>query len=107
MQQRLPPGLRCGEQLLKDFAQDRVQQRSVEPRAVDGGSVGGSAEDGISSGIQRRTVEQIVDLLAPVFPERISARTEVVEVPKILWSSWPGADDTTSADATTVAKNCW
>ena len=59
---------------------------------------------GVSSGIQRRTVEQHAGLLAPAFPERISARTEVIEVPKISWSSWPGADDTASADVTTVAK---
>ena len=32
-----------------DFAQDRVQQRLVELRAADGGSVEGSAEDGVSS----------------------------------------------------------
>ena len=69
-------GVCCGDQLFKDLAQDRVQQRLVEPRAADCGSVGGSAEDGVSSGIQRRTVEQIVDFLAPVFPERISERTE-------------------------------
>ena len=62
VQQRLLPGLRCGDQVFKDFSQDRVQQRLVEPRATDGGSVGGSAEDGVSSGIQRRTAEQIVDL---------------------------------------------
>ena len=37
VQQRLPPGLRCGDQFFKDFAQDRVQQRSVEPRAADSG----------------------------------------------------------------------
>ena len=57
MQQRLLPGLRAGDQLFKNFAQDRVQQCLVEARASDGGSVGGSAEDGVSSGIQRRTVE--------------------------------------------------
>ena len=69
MQQRLPLGLRCWDQILKDFVQDRDQQRLVEPRAADGGPVGGSAEDGVLSGIQGRTVEQIVNLLAPVFPE--------------------------------------
>ena len=42
----------------------------------------------------RRTVEEIVDLLAPV----------VIEVPKISLSSWLRADDATSADVTTVAK---
>ena len=55
----------------------------VELRAADGGPVEGSAEDGVSNGVLRRTVEQIVDLLAPVFPEGISARTKSVELPKI------------------------
>ena len=54
VQQRLYPGLCCEDQLFKDFAQDRFPQRLVEPRAADGGSVGGRAEDGVSSGIQRR-----------------------------------------------------
>ena len=76
MQQRLPRGL----------------------RAADGGSDEGSPDDSVSSGIQRPTVEQIVDLLAPVFPERI------IEVPKISFSSWPRAGDTTGAGVSTVAK---
>ena len=104
VQQRLLPGLLCGDQLFKDIAQDRVQHCVVDLRPADGGSVGGSAEDGVSSGIQRRTVDQIVDLLALVLLERISVRNEVIEVPKISWSSCPRADDTTSADVTTVAK---
>ena len=75
---------RTRDQILKDFAQDRVQQGLVEPLAADGGSFGGSAEDGVSGGIQRRTVEQVVDMLAPVLPqERVSARTEAVEMTKI------------------------
>ena len=53
-------------------------------RAGSGGSVGGSA-DGVSSGIQ---VEQIVDYFA-----------------MILLSSWPSADDATSADVGAVARS--
>ena len=74
MQQRLPPELRTGDQLLKDFAQDRVQQLVVEPSLVP--LMVDQLEDLpkmlSQSGIQRRTVEQIIDFLAPVFPERIS-----------------------------------
>ena len=91
-------GVCCGDQLFKDLAQDRVQQRLVEPRAADCGSVGGSAEDGVSSGIQRRTVEQIVDFLAPVVPERISARTEAIEVRKISRQECIGAVENASQE---------
>ena len=43
-------------------SKERVQQRPpLGLRAADGGSVEGSAEDIVSSGIQERTVEQIVD----------------------------------------------
>ena len=37
VQQRLLPRLRCGDQLFKDFRQDRVEQLLVELRAADGG----------------------------------------------------------------------
>ena len=75
-----------------------MQQRlSLGLRAADG-SVEGSAEYSVSGGIQRRTVEQTVDLLAPVFPERI------IEVPKILLFSWPRAGDTAGAGVATVPK---
>ena len=69
-------------------SQERVQQRPpLRPRAADGGSVGGSAEDGVSSEILRRTVGQIVNFLAPVIQERISARTDAIEVPKVSCQS--------------------
>ena len=46
----------------------------------------------------------LTETSATAFPERISARTEFIEVHKILWSFWLGVDDTTSADVIKVAK---
>ena len=72
---RAPSGLKkaLSFEAVRLASKERVQQRLLLGlRAADGGSVEGSFEDSVSNGIQRRTVEQIVDLLAPVFPDRLS-----------------------------------
>ena len=92
MQQRLPQGL----------------------RAVDGGSVEGSDEDRVTRGIQRRTVEQIVGLLATTLAKTVgeprppgiaknSATTEASSGE--AGPSWTEADGTTSADDTAPVKS--
>ena len=95
MQQRLPHGL----------------------PATDGGSVEASAEDRVSGGIQRRTVEQIVGLLVTTLRKLLvklgllgvaqhsaTAESEVEGSSGEAGSSWPGADGTTSAGVATVAE---
>ena len=87
-------------------SQERVQQRLPQGlRAVDGGSV--SDEDRVTRGIQRRTVEQIVGLLAATVAKTVgeprppgiaknSATTEASSGE--AGPSWTEADGTTSAD---------
>ena len=76
---------RTGDQILEGFAQDRLQQRSFEqnivPEMIE--QLGGVPKTMSQNG----TAEQIVDLPAPVFPERISERiceqSGVIDVTKI------------------------
>ena len=79
IQQGPPPERRFGE------GPNLAAQRGPDC-AKDDGTVGGNTKDGVSQQIQRRTAEQIVDLPAPVFTERISARIKglsaVVEAAK-------------------------
>ena len=83
-------------------SKERVQQRlPLGLRAADGGSVEGSAEDSVESKIQRRTVEQIVDLLALVLPERI------FEVPKISLSSLAQSRRRNQRRRYNGCANCW
>ena len=96
-------------------SQERVQQRlPLGLRAADGGSVVGSAEDSVSSGIQRRTVEQIVGLLVatgaktvgearPLGIAKNSTTTEASSGEEGL--SWPGAHDIDSAVAAAAVKS--
>ena len=64
-----PTGLRkaLSFEAVELASQERVQQRlPLGPRAAHGDSIKESDEDGVSSGIQRRTVEQIVDYLVKI-----------------------------------------
>ena len=67
---------RTGDEILKDFAQDRVQQRldeqSFVPQKME--QLEEVPKMMSHNGIQRRTAEQIVDFLALVFLERIITR---------------------------------
>ena len=87
MQQRLPPGL----------------------RAADGGSVGGSAEDGVSSDTTSAVDTPVAKAVGEARPPGIAMRSastasEFAVSSGEFGSARPGEKDSTSADVTAVAR---